>query len=216
MIKPRLARLVYLEGVGKKWIRRVFELYDIEKVAKAQKVVVDSHAEIKMINGVLDIFPEDFTKFCELENFGHGLKRKADITAGVETPETMNSKRSRTNGISKDIKGYEERYEVVSEGTQGYNEGYEGIEGYNERNEGINKGIQGHNERCEGIGEGIIEHINEGIYEDLPGNDNRYEGIGEGFKGYNQKYEGFSGGINACINEGIYEGIQGNDMRYTL
>ena len=106
MLTPRLNRLAYLENVGKKWTRRVFEVYDIEKVAKAQKVVTDSSAEVKMVVSVLNIFPEDFTNLCEVEDIGRGLKRQADWMADCETPETMKSKRGCTEGINGERKIY--------------------------------------------------------------------------------------------------------------
>ena len=77
LLTPRLRKLEYLEGIGRKWTRRVFEAYDVEKVGKAQKEVVDGSAELKDIIAVLDLFPEDFRTLCELEDVGRGLKRKA-------------------------------------------------------------------------------------------------------------------------------------------
>lgn len=100
MLTPRLNCLAYLENVGRKWTLRVLDVYDIEKVAKAQKLVTDSSVEVKMVIRVLNIFPEDFTQLCEVEDVGHGLKRKADWMAGRETPDMIKSKRGCAEGIN--------------------------------------------------------------------------------------------------------------------
>lgn len=94
ILTPRLTRLEYLEGVGRKWTRRIFEEHDIEKVEKAQQLVVDSSIQVKQVTAVLDIFPEDFTPLCELEDIGRGTKRKVDWSSECETPATMMRKRS--------------------------------------------------------------------------------------------------------------------------
>lgn len=89
LLTPRLKKLEYLEGIGRKWTRRVFEDYDIEKLAKAQKEVVDGSDEVKFITAAINLFPEDFTKLCELEDVGRGLKRKVEWVRDIETPETI-------------------------------------------------------------------------------------------------------------------------------
>jgi hypothetical protein len=108
MLQPRIKRLRYLENVGKKWTLRLLEAYDIEKVEKAQKIVTESSVEIKMINGVLDLFPDDFTKLLEVEAIGSGyrLKRKAKWMGEGETPKNMNSKRARTEVVQDEENEY--------------------------------------------------------------------------------------------------------------
>lgn len=108
VLSPRIRRLKYLENVGKKWTFGILEVDDIEKVEKAQKLVTESSAEIKIINRVLDVFPDDFTKLLAVEDIGsgRGFKRKAKWMGEDETPKTRKSKKTHIEEVQHEESEY--------------------------------------------------------------------------------------------------------------
>lgn len=89
VLTPRLHKVERLEAIGKKWTECTFDINDLDRVGKAQQEITDGSFEVKAIIAVLDAFPKDFTKLCELEGVGRGIKRKIKWAEDVETPETI-------------------------------------------------------------------------------------------------------------------------------